>query len=76
MLLMTINRGTKGRNVPTYTITGGAGGALDQLLSSISRESFYYWLTSVIVCLGLSGILPTIPNRKEQQQVLNFQKQQ
>lgn len=64
MLLMTINRGTKSRNVLTYTIIGGAGGALHQLLGSISRESFYYWLTSVIVCLGLSGILPTIPKGK------------
>lgn len=42
MLLMTINRGTKGRNVLTCTILGGAGAALHQLLSSISRESFYY----------------------------------
>lgn len=42
MLLMTINRGTKGRNVLTCTILGGAGAALHQLLSLISRESFYY----------------------------------
>lgn len=42
MLLMTINRGTKGRNVLTCTILGGAGGALHQLPSSILRESFYY----------------------------------
>lgn len=41
LLLMTINRGTKGRNVLTHTIVGGAGGALHQLLSSISRESIY-----------------------------------
>lgn len=46
------------RNVLTCTILGGAGGVLHQLLSSISRENFYYWLISVIVCLGLSGNLP------------------
>lgn len=40
MLLMTINRGTKGRNVLKYTILGGASGALHQLLKLYLKRKF------------------------------------